>query len=214
MNSGLGQKIFALRLARAWTQVELAKRSGIGRSYISLLETNNIVKPSADYLVKLARAFNIRPEELYHAAGYITSVRPIFPWQKEKPEEILDRFRIAMPATVPIYEDFPFHAGVPVEPVDYVPVAKERARGRTLEGYLAHGNCLEPEISDGNIIIVDRDGQIDHGDIVACLVNNKLYLGRLRKIADELWLENNEGRIKLKEAQVAAPVIEVRRRLK
>ncbi|MDH5696847.1 MAG: S24 family peptidase, partial [Dehalococcoidia bacterium] len=80
--------------------------------------------------------------------------------------------------------------------------------------YIARGDCLEPEISDGNIIIIDRDGQIEHGDIVACLVKDELHLARLKKIAGEIYLENNHGRMKLEECQVVAPVIQVRRDLK
>lgn len=213
--AGLGTKIRELRESRLWTQNELAKRSGIGRSYISLLETDNLVKPSADYIVKLARAFNIRPEELYQAAGYIKEVTIHgFRSVKETPQDILERLRVAISSTVPIYEDFPFHAGSPVEPVDQLSVIKYRARDANLEGYYAYGNCLEPTIHDGDIIIIDRDRQIENGDVVVALVNGKQCIARLKKIADELYLENNEGRIKLEQDIIAALVIEVRRRLK
>ena len=133
---------------------------------------------------------------------------------KETPEQILERFRITMPATIPIYEDYPFHAGGPVEPVDYIAMVKRRAMVMKLEAYITHGTCLEPEIKEGDIIVVDREGQIDVGNIVACLFQDMLHLGRLRKIADELYLENNKGRIKLDDVRLAAPVVEVRRRLR
>jgi len=210
---GLGERLKELRAERNLTQNDLAKRTGLGRGYLAQLETNVVANPSADTFLKLARAFNIRPEELYFAAGYTVGSRPIQPRQ-ETPEDILERLRVTISSTVPIYEDFPIYAGEPVEPVDYVSIVKDRAKGRNLEGYIAHGNCLSPTIEDGNIIIVDRDGQMDNGDIVAALVDGQLYLARLRKIADEVYLENNDGRIKLDECQVAAPVIEVRRRLK
>lgn len=207
-------KIKELRAERGLTQDELANRSGVDRGTLASIETGKAKNPTTTNLLKLARAFNIRPEELYQAAGYIFDTNVLLRLAKETPEDILDRLRVAISSHVPVYEDFPFHAGAPVEPMDYVPVVKERAKGRNLEGYIARGRCLEPEISDGNIIIVDRDGQIEHGDIVACLVDGMLHLARLRKIADELFLENNDGRIKLEQDTIAAPVIEVRRRLK
>lgn len=210
----LGIKIKELRALREWTQNELAKRAGIPRTNLASIETGKVVKPGTDTLLKLARAFKVRPEELYEAAGYIIDTSVLVRLPKETPEEILERLRLVHPVTVPIYEDFPLHAGTPVEPIDYVPIVRDRARGKRLEGYIAHGKCLEPEVTDGNIIIVDRDGQIEHGDIVAALVDGMLYLARLRKIADELFLENNDGRIKLEQDTIAAPVIEVRRRLK
>lgn len=209
----MGIKIKELRALRGWTQNELANRSGVDRGALASIEVGKAKNPTTTNLLKLARAFNIRPEELYHAAGYIKDDRTIRPI-KETPEELLERLRLAHPVSVPVYSEFPIHAGEGVEPMDYVPMVRDKAGGRKLEGYLAHGNCLEPDIKDGSIIIVDRDGQIDNGDIVAALVDGMLYLARLRKIGDELYLENNDGRIKLEECQVAAPVIEIRRRLK
>jgi len=214
MRSNLGTKIKELRKERDWSQAELSNKSGINRSTIAYLETGRIAKPSAQTFLKLSRAFNIRPEELYKTAGYILDANVFVNSPKETPEEILDRLRVSISSHVPIYEDFPFHAGRPVEPVDYAPVVRDVAKGKRLEGYIVHGNCLEPDIEDGHIIIVDRDGQIDSGDVVACLVDNMLHLAKLRKIADELYLENNNGRMKLDEVQIAAPVVEVRRRLK
>jgi len=46
------------------------------------------------------------------------------------------------------------------------------------------------------------------------LYKNELHPGYLRKITDDLYLENGDGRIKQDECLVAAPVIEVIRRLK
>ena len=128
----LSQKLKELRLQRGWTQQELAKRSGLGRRSISYLEQKDRERPPADILLKLARAFNIKPEELYQAAGYIketinTSPRP------ETPEEILDKLKLATPQSIPVYTDYPFHAGDPVEPVDFVYRAKPKLANKNFE---------------------------------------------------------------------------------
>jgi transcriptional regulator with XRE-family HTH domain len=209
----LDDKIKQLREERGWTQDELAKRSGLDRAYIAAIETKQIKKPSVESFLKLARAFKIRPEELYQAAGYIKDVTTIIP-HKEPWDEILVRFNIAMPSSVPIYEDFPFHAGEDIRPIDYIPMVKNHVKKRNLEGYIVRGSCLRPLIEDKDIIIIDRDAPIESGDIVAGLIDGKMHLARLRKIANQLWLENNNGRILFKEYELAAPVIEVRRRLK
>jgi len=77
-----------------------------------------------------------------------------------------------------------------------------------LEGYRVQGNCLEPLIMEGDIIIIDREAAIDHGDYVATLCQGELRIGKLKKMADELWLENNHGTVKLEECQASAKVIE------
>jgi len=209
----LGEEIKELRLERDWTQNELAKRSGVDRGALASIETGKAKNPTTANLLKLARAFNIRPEELYQAAGYIKEAKTIYQ-RPETPEEILQRFNVALPSSVPIYEEFPFHAGEPVEPIDYIPVVKDRTRKRNLEGYIVRGSCLSPQIEDKDIIVIDRDEEIKIGDVVACLVDGMMHLARLRRIANELYLENNNHRMKLEEATIAAPVIEVRRRLK
>jgi len=210
----LAHKLKELRIQKGWTQREVARLSGLDRRYISYLEQpHRAGKPSADALLKLARAFNIRPEELYQAAGYINQVEDIQP-RPETPEEILERLKSATPVAIPIYADFPFHAGNSVVPIDFVYRVRPKTIGKHLEGYQVYGNCLEPEISDGDIIIVDRIGTIDNSDIIAYLIDDQLCVARLRKVADELWLENNLGKIKFKDCQITAPVVEVRRRLK
>ena len=210
----LKQKIRELRAERDWTQAELAKRSGLDRGYIANLEgSKSIRRPSADALLKLARAFNIKPEELCEAAGYIKECEDVKP-RPDTPEEILDKLKLATPISIPVYTDYPFHAGDPVEPVDFIYRARPKIANKNIEGYLVHGKCLEPQINSGDIVIVDREGEMNNGDIIACLVGNEVHIARLRKIADELWLENNNGRRKFEECQVAAPVIECIRRLK
>lgn len=85
---------------------------------------------------------------------------------------------------------------------------------KNIEAYIVHGNCLESKIGDGDVIIVDGDGVIDNGDIVACLLDNEFHVLRVRKVANELWLENNYEKYKFEQCHDAAPVIECIKRLK
>lgn len=213
MGIGLGIKLRQLRADRGWSQTELARRTGLNRSYLANIEAGTIDKPSADTFLKLARAFTILPEELYEAAGYIRGVLPLLP-HRESPEELLNRLRQATPASIPVYTEFPVHAGGLMQPVEYIYRARPGANKQNIEGYIVHGRSLEPGIRDGDIIVVDRDGAIDNGDIVACLSDDRFLIGQLQSIRGELWIENNEGRTKLEECEVSAVVIEVIRRLK
>ena len=194
--------------------MEMARRSGLDRGYIANLEgSKSIQRPSADAFLKLARAFNIKPEELYQAAGYIKETNGTHP-RAETAEEILDRLKLATPQSIPVYMDYPAHAGSGVDPIDYVYRARTKPASKNIEAYVIHGDCLEPKINDGDVIVVDRDGPIDNGDIVACLLDSTCHVLRVCKVAGELWLENNHGKFKFEECQYAAPVIECIRRLK
>lgn len=55
-----GEVIRLLRELKGWTQSELAKRSGISPSNLSLLENNN-VEIGKKRAQQLAKAFNVHP---------------------------------------------------------------------------------------------------------------------------------------------------------
>ncbi len=204
MAESTGDIIKRLREEKGLSQRQLATLSNVDRGYINQLEAGKGGSISLRTARKLAAALEVPPEVFLKGQAE----------HLETPQEILQRFNLALPESVPVYEDFPFHAGEPVEPVDYAPVSKEFTRHKNLEGYIVRGDCLSPIIEDKDIIIIDRDAEIKTGDIVACLVEGVMHLARLKRITDELYLENNHHRMKLDEAQVAAPVVEIRRRLK
>lgn len=67
---GIGPFVRKMRESARMTQQDVATRSGLSRSYLSRLETGGIIRPSADYLVRIARAIGIHPDMLFKAAGY------------------------------------------------------------------------------------------------------------------------------------------------
>lgn len=59
----LGQKIYELRRAFGWSQVELARRLSISKQTVSNWENDNI-QPSIEMLVRLAKVFNVSADFL------------------------------------------------------------------------------------------------------------------------------------------------------
>jgi len=72
---------------------------------------------------------------------------------------------------------------------------------------------LEPIVNDGDTIIIDREAPVENGDIVACMIDGELYIARLKRYSDELWLESNFGKHRIEDCLTSAKVIEVVRRL-
>ncbi len=189
----LGKIIEEERLKQGLTYVQMEDMAGVSRQLISSMEKGKRgSETGADTLIKIANALKISPQPMMEALG------------AEYPE-ISRKDRLRVPDKLPIYRDFPFHAGSGVRPVDYYFRTFPGKASKNIEGYIVHGTCLEPIIQDGDVIIVDREGSIDNGDIIACRMSDELHIGRLRKIADELWLENNNGRFKFEECQKVAP---------
>jgi transcriptional regulator with XRE-family HTH domain len=149
-----GFHIKRLREERHLTQGELAAKAGLTRSHVSQIERGAYLSVKEMTLKRLAKGLNMTLESL--AATVYEIKTPTL----ETPEEVLQRFSIILPESVPIYEEFPFHAGEAVEPVDYTPVVRDRSRKRNLEGYIVRGSCLTPTIEDKDIIIIDRDNRL------------------------------------------------------
>lgn len=64
----LGRQILDLRLARGWTQSDLAKKAGTRQANISRLE-NGLLNPSLDMLHKVAEALGAELIVTLEAAG-------------------------------------------------------------------------------------------------------------------------------------------------
>ena len=60
-----------LRRAAKLTQRELANRIGVDFSYISKIENQRLPPPSADTIVEICRALEVKPEELLALTGKI-----------------------------------------------------------------------------------------------------------------------------------------------
>lgn len=193
--------------SRGLSQSEFAAKSGLGQSHISRIVNGDYKTPSYDTIVKLASGLSMSTAQISKEIFGQSAPQP--PTDALEP---LRRLQVEL-QSVPIYTDFPFHAGDPVDVAEYAYLSRKGAP-KHLEGYLVKGTCLEPDIKDGDIIIVDREGAIDNGDILACLIDGELHLARLRKVADELWLENRYGTRKFTECTVSAPVVRIERKLK
>jgi len=207
----LATKVKELRILRNWTQQELARRSGITRETVASIETNKIKNPSAEIFIKLARAFNIRPEELYEAAGYIKDARSTYVHERT-PEELIELAKISLPISIPVYPfDLYAEYGIEVpnyvEPLEYAFRPRTASRKGNVAAFVVDKNCLEPVISPNDIIILDSNADINSGDIIAGVFDGLPHVGKFRKIDNEPFFENSHGSFKIEDYHVIARVI-------
>ncbi len=203
-----GAKIRQLREQRGITQTELAKRAGVTRGYIAQIETGLIKESGMDTFRRLASGLGMTLDEL-DAAVRGETLKPT-----EEPEDWLERYRAAQPYRLQIRTDFVAHAGEPVQPPQYYWIPRGGAAPVGIEAIKVKGNCLEPVIQEGDVIIVDKNAEVNIGNVVACTYQDELHLGRLRKIAGEVFLENGHGTFKLEECPHVAKVIQIERTLR
>ena len=185
-DNSLAARLKTIREAKGLTKYRLAKLSGISQTYIYRLELGEIKNPRRDTLQALAQGLNITLAQLIGETG------PLESWQ------LVEQ---SLKAYIPVY------AGVYEEgmgPIDYVVCTRAKVPPETLRGYRIEGLSLEPEIRNGDTIIVDTGIPPTIGDLV--VVVGELEPGKQRSVGikrygknghDEQWVEDNEGRCDL-----------------
>ncbi len=137
-----------LREKKELTQQQLADALGISRSTIGMYEKGNR-EPDFETLETIADFFNINMGRLI---GDLTPT-------KGKWIPVLGYVR----------------AGIPMDAVEYIidyeEISEEMARKGDFFALQIKGNSMEPKISEGDIVIVRKQPDIESGEIAIVLVN-------------------------------------------
>lgn len=75
----LGEIIRRERLRRAVPALHLAKKAGVGRSYISYLESGGFQQVRVDKLLRILQALDLGIEEILEEAGYLPAKERTLP---------------------------------------------------------------------------------------------------------------------------------------
>lgn len=205
----LAYNIRFLRKKREWSQDELAKISGVGKSTIQLYESEKTSKnPTRENLQKLANAFNIDISELTNENLSISksisqegdvsinhrnlSIGPSNLKNKNADEEYVENETIA----IPYFEDTYASAGEGAVNYDEAPTTMEFAEN-FLRNFLgisgnlsnvhiinARGDSMEPKIADGELLFVrtiKNESEVVSGYIYAVKYDGDTFVKRLEK---------------------------------
>jgi transcriptional regulator with XRE-family HTH domain len=206
-----GIHIRRLRETKGLTQEELAEKVGITRSLQSRIELGHFQAFSQDRLERYARALEMTPAQLSFQI-YGQSEKET----KENTQQLLRRLASTLDLQVPLYDEFPIHAGPGSEITEYVPVARSKVGAvdpDRLKAFPVRGMCMSPEIEEGDVVIVDTRAEINVNNIVACQYNGEVHIGRIMKIDGHLYLQNGHGRYPFEECHPAIRVIKLERDL-
>lgn len=148
----IGERIKEARKAAGLTQVELAKKTELSRSYIGDIEKDRY-NPSVSTLQLIAKATNAPLEAL------LPSTKPPKPAGRGVRIPVLGRVV----------------AGIPIEAVeeilDYEEITPELAATGEFFALQVKGSSMEPTLRDGDVVIVKKQPTVDSGDIAIVLVN-------------------------------------------
>ena len=166
----IGERIKDARKSAGLTQLELAKKTELSRSYIGDIEKDRY-NPSVSTLQLIATATNTPLENLLPSS--------------KTPSSTGRGVRIPVLGRVV--------AGIPLEAVeeilDYEEITPELAATGDFFALKIHDHSMEPRILNGDIVIVRRQDNVDNDDIAIVLVNgNEATAKRVKKQEDGITL--------------------------
>ena len=108
------------------------------------------------------------------------------------PEAALYDLQQSIKAYIPVYAQV--SAGMKIDPIDYVASTRKEVPPDSYLAYRVKGLCLEPDIKDGDTVIVDIALTPQDKDLVICIINTEPSVKIFhRDKVGKTWLENKIG---------------------
>lgn len=166
----IGERIKDARKSAGLTQLELAKKTELSRSYIGDIEKDRY-NPSVSTLQLIATATNTPLEDL------LPSTKTVSPTGRGVRIPVLGRVV----------------AGIPIEAVeeilDYEEITPELAATGEFFALKIRGHSMEPRMMEGDVVIVRRQDDVDSGDVAIVLVNgDEATVKRVKKQEEGITL--------------------------
>jgi hypothetical protein len=117
---------------------------------------------------------------------------------------------VASPLELIVVDISYFHAANigTADPIDKIYVIPPSPTSK-ISAFRIRGRCLEPDIHDGDYIVVDENFPIVLGDIIVCSTDGEYRIGYLKKIEQDYYIQNGDGYHKLNDCKAHAKVIQI-----
>lgn len=201
--SVFGRWVLAEMARRRWTHQRLADAAGVGRTTVTTWLAGQRV-PDTVSLLKLAVALNIHRYVIIDVVARSLEHQEAALVNTSGPQDVtaLPLFRVGSSADEPTTghepEVFLWDAPFPlVDMGDYFALAMDNGD-------------LEPDISEGEIAIIHRRGQILAGCLVCVIVEGRYRLRRVSRRGSVYFVADNDPMtlMPLREAEVVGVVLE------
>ncbi len=165
------------RRAKGISQLQLGKKMGVSRSTIAMWETGGS-QPDNSSLIAMSDFFGVSIDYLlgrdsgYEGSGAPVPTRPGSKW-------------------IPVLGKVA--AGVPIEAVedilDYEEISAQMAEAGDYFALQIKGDSMEPKISNGDVVIVRKQPDVESGETAVVLVNgNEATVKRIKKRPEGIML--------------------------
>jgi len=184
-----GRLIASYRARKRWTSAQLAREAGVSRKTISEIENDkrDPARIQASLFQKICHILEIPDDEiprLWSGKG-VTEPQPTY---------------IGMPTRqIPVLNIVECGAWENLTDLDYPTghgFEKNWTESRDLNAFylIAHGDSMEPEIFEGDRLLVEPNKEAQNGDIVLAKVENGVTVKRLERLDGDTILLKPENR--------------------
>lgn len=202
----IGKRIKESREKIGLSQTELAEKIGVSKQNLYKYETGIITNVPSDKIEAIAAVCKVSPSFIM---GWSDDSKP-------------KRRYVSVPILAYVA------AGIPIEAVtdilDYEEIPDELARGGEYFGLRIKGDSMEPEIMNGDYIIVRKQEDAENGETVVVLINgNEGTCKKIQKGQNSLVLVSNNREyapmiytreeVENLPVRIAGKVVEIRRKL-
>lgn len=149
-------KVKSRRLELGLTLEELAKLVGVSTPTIQRYETGEIANVRRDKIKLLADALKIEPSYLMG-------------WDENNKKKVATTNSVRIPVLGKVAAGIPINAIVDIE--DYEEIHKDMADRAEYFALRIHGESMEPKFSDGDVVIVRRQDDVESGEISVVIVD-------------------------------------------
>ena len=218
----LGDIIKSYRKTNELSMDDFARASGLSKTYISMLEKNinpkngNEIVPTIETIGKAAKGMFMSFDELFNMLGDDTKVKVDATGSDKVTKKSIQ---------IPVLGNVA--AGIPItaieDVIDYEEISEEMARSGEIFALKIKGDSMEPEIKNGDVVIVRSQEDANSGDIVIALVNgddatckrlvkyaNGIRLMPVNPMYEPMYYANDE--IDTKPVRIIGKVVENRRK--
>lgn len=168
----VGEYIKSLRLKHGLTQEELGAKVGVKRAAVQKWECGLTQNLKRTTIQKLSDVFGVSPSLFINA---------------EVNTEIKSNTGIKIPVLGSVV------AGIPLEAIediiDYEEIPMEMARTGDFFCLQVKGQSMEPKFSEGDVVVVRKQPNVESGEIAIVLVNgNEATIKKIKKRPDGIML--------------------------
>lgn len=169
---------------REWEQADFARYAGTSTPNVSRWIGG--VVPGSRNIARIAETLGVSAEEIYAV------IRGGADYKAPRSyEDILAELEVNQPVVVPVIRDVVAHMGAGGGFIDdyvFLPPVYRKRRSKNILSLIAHGDCMAPQIEDGDVVVFDKDAPWKANDIVVAGIDGQAVIRRLVEIGGKSML--------------------------